>query len=368
MYKNVFTAAASLMIATGSALYGQQADQCPSPAPNKFEQGLGADSGQMNPIYNAPARIDLLGCNPWEAYATVSFIYWHASESGLNFGTAFTDQTIAATPHIGTTPNQLDFKYKPGFKLGTGTQINHDDWMLTLEWTRLHLKDTESKSTTTGFFTNTLAPVPYGTLIETSAAWRLNLDLVDWELSRPFYRGKSLTVEPSFGLRVALIRQKYDDHSVSAGFVGGNVPIFAKVDSKSWAIGPRCGLDGNWLFAHGFRFFGNMAGSILYSHYKTKAFLTFSGLALDVNPKEIFEFLRAVTEIGAGIGWGTYIDSMKWNIDFSAGYDFLVFFNQNTLRYLTNATNDAGSLATLGGSSPSNLYLHGLTVKAKVDF
>jgi len=72
-------------------------------------------------------------------------------------------------------------------------------------------------------------------------------------------------------------------------------------------------------------------------------------------------FLQPMAESNLGIGWSGYW-SNKARFDLSATYDFNMLWSQNMLRTLNDNF--------IQGVNPAsnNLFLHGVTVNARVDF
>jgi hypothetical protein len=72
--------------------------------------------------------------------------------------------------------------------------------------------------------------------------------------------------------------------------------------------------------------------------------------------------LRPHLDLEWGLGWGSYLDCHKWHVDISASYGFQIFWNQNMFRNWTLTPN-------LRGYMPDgDLFVHGLTATAKLDF
>jgi len=325
------------------------------------------------PAYSAPAAIELL-CN-WDAWVDASFIYWQPSGENLELGiadhnTGSDDDSHLSpvTPLVGNVVN-MHFGFKPGFQVGVGINFGCDDWDGYAEYTYLRGTDTVSSSGFTPGQIHSFWISPAILLDESatnfsngSAKWRTAFDFVDATAGRWYYSGKRLTFHPFFGFRAAFIRQRYSTAFISDGDL---TTTFDK--THSWGIGPRTGVDGNWMVGCGFRFFGNAAADILYTRYNIKSQQT--GVDIDVGVTEIdvsqhnLGYLRPHVDLETGIGWETYLDCNKWHLDFSAGYGFQVFFDQIMFRKWLDDIDIAKSIAPMG-----SLFIQGLTVKARVDF
>ncbi len=189
-------------------------------------------------------------------------------------------------------------------------------------------------------------------------------------MSRPFYLGRNVTITPTAGLRAAWIEQnlrvKADALTGLLGITAPN-PLISRNHSTAWGIGPRATVEGKWLFCHGLRLQGDLGFSFLYMNFTdvkhkedsvslASTFSTFSAHFDD------YRCFRPMAEAGIGLGWSRYFYDQRYQIDFSATYDFNYLWSQNMMRKLVD-TNYPGS-----GASAGDLYLHGLTVTGRFDF
>ncbi len=308
---------------------------------------------ELYPAYNAPANIDVDGIQTW---ASVSYMLWNASEKGLELGHMYSN---APTQHQGKVVN-MDFDYKSGFKISVGYNTNHDAWQVYADYLRLHLTDSKNESLSANM--TAISTYWFETARDATVAnakWKLGIDLLDLMIARPCYVGKKLVFSPHFGIMGGWIDQKYN-----VKYTIGSVVPESKNKADSWLIGPKAGLDTKWLFYKGFRMFANLDLSIFYQDFNSKAKQeTYNNPAtLAANYKNNKGYVNPSCEVFTGLGWGMYFSNRKAHVDLLAGYDFMVFFEQNMMRYL----NDMISSRT--GASPGNLCLHGLTTTLRFDF
>lgn len=378
---------ASLMILTASTFADDKS--CRTPQRKSFEHAQKAAKAQMLPGYNAPARIDVRGS--WDVFATASFIYWQLSQD--NMEVAFAD-SLSNIAYI--TDNQvkgnlvsMDFDYKPGFKVGLGVNFDHDDWDAFAEYTRIHTSNSNSTNGTAlpGGGVGPVFPtaghpyvVPTNAYNTANENWHSNLDFVDLDLGRVYYVGSQLTFRPFFGARGAFITQNTHYHYVNTDFtndtgtfveIPGVMDIYKRV--HSWAIGPRAGVNTNWVVGQGIRFFGNANADVLYTKYKIQDKTTFvatstvgtvtAGSNQFIISREHSINLRTHLDLELGLGWGSYFDNNNWHIDLSAAYGFQVFFDQNMFANFLD-TNMPGHMIAPNG----NLYAQGLTATVRFDF
>lgn len=334
--------------------------------------------------FNAPCRVGTC----WDFFATGSFIYWQAMEDGTDVGYAPTFNSDGI--QTGLQLKQMDFDFKPGFKVGIGMNTDWDNWEVYAEYTWLHLTNSRSFSVSDGTAIPTSGEVNIAPWVPTAngfpsssldvasisgtsmkGRWQLKLDVVDLELARCYYVGQRLTFRTHYGLRGAFIRQHYNATLSTVNSLGGEfpAPVTSFNQSHNWGVGARGGVDTHWMFCSGFYLFGNAAASLLYTQFGddddvkvnyTQNTTTAFGVSETgtVNIESGRRMLGPEFDMALGFGWADYIDcGNKWYLDLSAGYEFTTFFNQNAFRnfYSVNV-------------SDTNLYFHGLTVTVRLDF
>lgn len=303
----------------------------------------------------------------------------------------------------------MDFEYDPGFKVALGYDFGCDGWGISAEYTRFHqtVKSSKNLSDRTGilqdgsstsqivpgwFFNNNSSFGNYRfavTSIQTAdASWKLSVDLLDIELSRSAYMGKCLIMRPYSGLRAGWIDQNY-----SAKYKGfeeftpapgdfNNYQMNEKVDS--WGIGPLIGLDLKWLLSCGFSFISEFSLSTLYTEYdiNVEAFrqITTSGSLINPDNSDYCYdddqcYIRPQMALTLGFSWEDYFCCQKYYGFLFAGYTFNIFWDQNMfLNYqLGNFAPPttgygAGNINQQIVAEGGNLYLHGFTLTARMDF
>lgn len=344
--------------------------------------------------YNAPAEINTGMQGDINFFASGSFIYWQPSQDNMNFAIV----NNYGVADLWTTTQgfaghcvEMDFHFKPGFKVGLGMNLQVDDWDGYVEYTRVH--GHHSRSTTGYSWPSVYAtwgnPFYYvvggGGQVYQSAHAKYNnhLDFVDAEMARKYYVGKSLLFRSAWGARAGWILQNVhvnyanNTTAVTASSDGTvrSVPSYVDVYSRnhSWGVGPRAGLTMDWLLGAGLRFFGSGYGDILYTKYslKDKTVLTplvTTGLLVLGDPviftnHDKVGALRTHLDFEAGFGWGSYLDNHNWHFDLSLAYGFQVFFDQNMFRHYEDSSVFGVTTAPNG-----NLYVQGLTLTTRLDF
>ena len=324
---------------------------------------------QMAPGYNASYRINVQ--RPSDFFITGSFTYWQPIQENMELG------VVSNTSHpldlVHGKQVNLDFDYKPGFKVGIGMNFDYDKWDTFIEYTWFRGTEHVHKNINPNNLKVALLPAwqipdfldPKYNL--GSEKWKLSMDLIDWDLARGYNVGTQLYFRPFIGVRAALIDQsvhvKYINENPTQFFIWPSTFITQKSDS--WGIGPRIGLSSNWKLSKEWRIFGNAEFDILFTQYDLK---NIQSSAVSVANRYIVHqddanYLRAHSELKLGFGWGTYLSSNKYHLDLSADYGFQVFFDQNMFR--STASAQAVGKSTLPNG---NLYMQGLTASARFDF
>ncbi len=386
------TSAIAMQFSTQQSKPPVGCDCCCSPDPCPcFQRGDDPLAGmpmmcEYPAAYNHPGNINVSAC--WDIYADASYLYWFAKEEGLEIALAAAVNHVTAST-LQTTENSFlvlqDSKYSSGFKAGLGANLNIDDWVVDLEYTWLRQKTSVSKGpaptvpTTLGSGVWSLAAWFYesyfaeGIVADTfDSKWKFDLDWLDLSFSRPYYQGRRLVITPSAGLRASWIRQRLTVSSPNAYSLYLQDASAASLNvsrnlSQSWAIGPRALVNAHWLVGSGFRFQGDVGASLLFTQF-TKIAHFETGTSVRAAPLRFrnmsnYNCLRPMLEANLGVGWGTYFSQKQYHLDLAATYDFNYLWGQNMMRYAAEV-----NASVIAGGYPNDMFLHGLTVKARFDF
>lgn len=333
------------------------------------DQGHAAEPYHMMKGFNAPSRIDTYD---YDLFFGASFIYWQANQEGMAYAIEnYTPANNRIFPNADAQWVNIDFPFSPGFRISAGYGMDYGDWAVMGEYTRLHQLTSDSASAENIQNGGNLPPqwlsaanqITLGANFQPTsidATWKFNLDVFDFHLNRASYVGNRLSFTPHFGGRLLWINQRYKldyTDSINQAFFRVNV------QSGSWAVGARAGLDTMWYAGCGFRVIGNVSSSLLYTGYKAKHF---EGTLVDTNNDYIVSTkdfaLKPNLELDLGLGWGSYLYGSCYHVDFSATYDFQVFWAQNYMFWLQQES--INRFVRNGG----DLFLQGLTINGRFDF
>jgi major outer membrane protein len=296
-------------------------------------------------------------------YASGDFLYWHASQDGLEYAV-----TSNIPPVIGGSMDdghlkKPDFKWKPGFRLGLGYDIPRDQWDLYFTWTRLESEARDHADAPTG---GSITPIWMpsalsGPLTSARSHWDLSYDVIDLELGREFYFTKALTGRPFLALRGVWISQQFDtDYDFSS------VDADADIRQTFHAPALRAGLNMNWRFTDYLSMLTNVSGSLAYGKFNIHHDDDVpTGFATPVDLRSEFHSVKTNFEAALGLQWDAYFSNNRYHFAITAAYEFITWFNQNQLvnYYFVSPTGD-----TLVKPLKGDLSMQGLTLSARLDF
>lgn len=364
------------VLAMASSAFAQPSKQVPmkdNGCPcTPFEQGMLLTNCENFPAaYNAAARTEVR-CS-WDVFFTADFLYWFVQQDGMDIGYNTTTSLGAILPPSNGLKASQQGGWQPGFKVGIGADFDIDHWVGYLEYTWLHASTSQSLTAPSGQIINLGTWYGrYGAALDHTAAsvsskWRVNLDMLDALVSRPYYEGRNLTITPFAGIRALWLRQNFRLSATAPITATLPGPIISHNQSKSWALGPRAGMQSHWLLGLGFRLEADAAAALLFQRYSTVAHRGDAISATPAGAGDLIQYkkygcLRPIMDMGLGLGWGTYLDCQNYYLDLAANYDFLFFWGQNMMRHLVD------DYAYGIDGAPADLFYNGLTLTFRFDF
>ena len=294
----------------------------------------------------------------WDISFNAAFNEYYVAQDGL--GLSLSNNGVNQQGPI----IAFDFSYHPGFQVGFTLNTPYDDWVIVGEYLWLRSSNHLSATALPGGFLFSTITFPGGGLsnffYQLEAKWSLGMDLADLSLSRSFYLGTAWTMESFFGLRGGRIRQYLHATELDGPDETASI-LQASFKSNAWAIGPMAGMQSNWLLGQGFSFFGNLSASLLYMHYTTISDKNQQTTSLLLGTNNNSNSLSPNLDTGLGLKWGSYL-GRSFYLDFSAAYNFSVFFSQDQIMSL-NAL-----FGAIAGRSPGRLYVHGVSLASGLAF
>ncbi len=334
------------------------------------------------------------------------FLYWQAIEENLE--PCSVEESVIPISNNFTGLNadtfiNMSFDYQPAFQVSTSFKFDHEYLDLTADYTRFYVTNRISgtgnhyypqqlDAATLLVFLNGISTTSAGANsaypFSFDQTWKLKMNLADLSLGRMSYDGKVFKGRIFLGMRAAWIDQDLQSDFIANLTNGGQEIGFAgtSLQTKSWGVGTRIGLDTTWKIGRGFQFYGNGSGDVLYTEYKYQgisfAEVPTAALPVDWNSNVLQRGISAIrlhTDLELGFKWSKCFHRQKARFDLSAGYGFQVYFDQNMFRFFSTAYEKVAILqatsalvgvlaAPLGIAPNGNLYIQGLRVAAAITY
>lgn len=252
-----------------------------------------------------------------------------------------------------TTPSQIiayqtvNFNYEPGFRVGVGYSGKLDS---KLYYTWYYNKATNSAAgNLTSTFLGGKVAAGSNAFYAGQVVYTIKFNMIDWDLSKPFYPTKKIMFRPVLGLRGGWIYQSAD-----TSFQGTTVSLTENVNNNFNGIGPKAAIETAWKIytykKYSINIFANLTTSYLYGNWKItdKAYKN-DGTQYDVSVGS--RNFGAFT-LQAILGF----DMAFKRFDIQIGYEIADWFDQ--YQVLDDGT----------GAHNSDLILQGLTLRLAYNF
>ena len=341
--------------------------------------------GQMpnNYAFSYPKDLNLL--NPYDCYFHIEGLAFQGRETGTSFLIDNNSPGTSGQPALngkiaGFSGDNHDWDYNFGLRVGAGAYVNHDAWNVDFTWTWINM--TNSKDFTAdedGVLIPTWALGADTSGVASGASargnWQCIMHVLDAALGKAYHVSRKVVFNPHFGLRFAWVDQDYSAHY--GGFqIQSNPTNIFHGENDFWGVGARIGIDTDWIVGQGFKFFANASTSILAGKFKTENEFQAPGQTLqeriNIDLDDDFHTNVPNLELALGIDWGTYLYDDKYYLDFRAGYEFQVWWDQFNLRKFSSS-GTGGSVGNFTGNftndtvSRGMLTLNGFTFRIQLD-
>lgn len=268
-------------------------------------------------------------------WISADLLIWSASEDGFScqYGKTTINTTIVnsrPTTAISEKDEDIDFRWRPGFRVGMGADWPCSGWDVGAYWTYIHLIGRAHHH-------------------HNRALWSMYYNTGDAVFGRKFWVGHCVNLKPFAGLRYAQISQRLLS-SLQTNIIaatGQSIVTTTMNDrQKFWGLGPELGLEANFYFSKNWSLYGNLSGAILYGH-TTATFDDKDSFALTdniCNATSTSGSNQTVLDFGLGVRW-----EVK-HFTFQAGLEDHNYFGFNHI------------------ACSGNLNLYGANVSAAVHF
>lgn len=329
-----------LLTAIGGKLYAYSTEE----QPQKMDSGLPnlSDRPQIQ-----DGNIDIFA----------NALYWYTSES---IDWAFT--IAPAGNHEKSVYKTITFPWDPGFRVGLGYNMLHDQWDTQLTYTRFHThaSDHDSGLITSAFLAARLSLLePFRT---GKVNFNIHYNMFDWDLGRSFLVSKSLSFRPFIGAKGGWINQMIHLKFTIPNFAGLGVLYRSseKVKNNFRGGGPKGGVNGKWILGnvdrHVFSLVGNFAGAFMWGNWTLKDEFIDSLSTQTSIPMGNRNFGALMVQALLGFGWDFNFDKNRSHFALKVEYEIQDWLNQ--FQVFSNAS----------GTQNNDLVFQGLTVDLRFDF
>ncbi|HPE85272.1 MAG TPA: Lpg1974 family pore-forming outer membrane protein [Chlamydiales bacterium] len=291
-----------------------------------------------------------LVCDGADVYFTGTFILWTPRQDGLEYAISGVGNNVGKGD-----VHSIDFGVEPGFKVGLGWDLPHDDWDLYAQFTWLHA-DGDGKTTKAN--TAGIVNPQFDPIISNKANWNLKFNVIDLELGRNFFVSKYLKLRPFGGFKGTWQDQDYSVNYVTDNIIRNDAKT--TIDQDFWGFGIRGGCNTAWHFTNSWSVFGNCAISALWSGYDVdrKDVDTFLGIDdTTLNTQNNYHTISPVLELILGIRYDLWFYYDEYHLSIDAGWEEQVWWGHNRYVVINQPQQNGG-----------NLSFQGLTLTVRFDF
>ncbi|MCB1107938.1 MAG: hypothetical protein KDK76_07580 [Chlamydiia bacterium] len=288
-------------------------------------------------------------------HLSLDALYWYTSEV---VDWAFTLKSAGAT--VKTSYKTFDFDWAPGFRLGGGYNMAHDQWDTRARYTWFQAK---AKATTGGPVTPAFLGARLGGLepfASGKGALHLFYHMFDWDLGRAFDVSQTLSLRPAVGFKGGWITQDLNTSWEKPDHLGVYVSAKENLKQNFSCGGPKGGIAGQWsLFKRDhmtFALIGTLEVGYLWGHWsiKDKYVDTLNVTARILTDDRNFGSLVLYNFLG--LGWDLNFNQCRNHFALKFGYEIENWLNQ--CQFFTDTS----------GSQNNSLSFQGINLRVALDF
>lgn len=278
-------------------------------------------------------------------------LYWQPSET---IDWAFTIQN--QQNFLKDSFKTLVFDWAPGFRVGIGYHMKHDQWNTQASYTRFcsTAKDYAQGSVTSGFLAPKIIPLlqPFST---GNICLHFYYNMFDLDIGRSILSSACLEFRPSIGLKGGRITQIIHSSWTNPAYLL-LFSVFASENLKQvfQGAGPKCAVNTKWCFKctqkYSFSLIGQVEADYLWGHWSIRDNF-FDNYSTKVNVKTSDRnFGSFVLHSFLGCGWDCTVKSGQIRYSLKLGYEIEDWFDH--CQFFTNTS----------GSQKNDLILQGCSL------
>ncbi|MBI2743774.1 MAG: hypothetical protein HYX48_07660 [Chlamydiales bacterium] len=287
----------------------------------------------------------------------VDALYWHTSET--------IDWSFTIAPNHNferTTYKTISFGWDPGFRVGLGYNMHHDQWdtQIAYTWFQTQARDHVKGAVTSAFLAARLS------LLEPFKTGKVRFDvhynMFDWDLGRSFLVSRFLSLRPFIGVKGGWISQKIHMKWTTPNFLGLGTLYFADENVKNnfRGGGPKGGVNGKWILGsvnrHAFSIISNFSAAYMWGRWTLRDEFVDVLLTQTSIPMKARNFGALMFQALMGFGWEFNFDKNRSHFALKLGYEIEDWMSQ--FQVFSDAS----------GTQNSDLVLQGLTADLRLDF
>jgi hypothetical protein len=180
----------------------------------------------------------IISSNAHALGAFVDALYWQANEP---IDWALTNSR--STPYQNITYKTIDFDFKPGFRIGIGSE---GSWDTKLYYTQYHTNEKDAiRGNVVPTFLGGILARPSSDFFYQAEQVNFNIDfnMLDWDFSKRFYPTQYLMLRPLVGLEGGTI-----DQNINTYLQGQNIAVTEKLKNDFSGVGPKTGIESKLTF------------------------------------------------------------------------------------------------------------------------
>ncbi len=283
-------------------------------------------------------------------YVTGDWLYWRTRQGGMEYAV----EGASGTPVVlnGAAPSKVTFDFESGFRVGLGVHLPHDGWDVNVNYTDFRPSASDDASGSIFPLLLYQQPIALPLVASARAEWDIDFQMLNVEIGRAYYIGRTLAFRPFIGLAGAWIDQEVEVHYSSAE---------VKTSSDFSGAGPRIGLGSNWFFGGGFSLFGNLSAALLAGHFDLKQDQNNQGFR-PIHLNSDLNLVNSTAQMILGLAWDKNFSRDRSHFGIDLGFESQYWWRQNQMERFTTNT-----LPTFVRAD-SDLAFYGLTLQGRFDF
>lgn len=248
-------------------------------------------------------------------------LYWGAYEDGLKLSNTFEDEAITpngAEATFSASEKNLHFDWSPGFRVGLGTGFTGGGgWGSVISWTHLTSQANRKNECTH------------------KSNWRINFDAIDAIAGVEIWLDPDTNLNLLGGVSAVSIGQSLRTNvtnELETSIEDTLTDINQHGTSQFYGVGPKLGLEVEWMVKCCISVYGAVGGGILFGHTHVKRNTTSFGTTVEefANISKSLDACQTVVDAAIGVRWNR-IWLCGFNVALQLGFEHHQFFNHNKI-------------------------------------